>query len=202
MVVWAGLGALLVNALFAVANIGNWDHLFVFNARRKGEGGGILYELHLALAFSAPAMDLLSATLVLAVVALLVPRVLQGSFPVAAAAITFVVLLLANKVCSPQYMLSLFVFGVMTEWPMWSLVLMSVAGLVDYADAMMVLYRSHTHIPAFSWFFRTLYPWNRALRYGSIVFVLLTSLVKGCQAPSVAALLPVAGQHATTTSGP
>ncbi|MDA8315042.1 MAG: glycosyltransferase 87 family protein [Actinomycetota bacterium] len=41
MVLWAGVAALVVNAPFAVANVGNWDHFFVFNARRGG-GGGIL----------------------------------------------------------------------------------------------------------------------------------------------------------------
>ena len=178
MVVWAGLGALLVNALFAVANIGNWDHFFVFNARRGG-GGGILYELHLASALPIPAVDLLSGFLVVLAVALLVPRVLRGGSPVAAAAVTFAVLLLVNKVYSPQYMLWLFVFGVIAEWPTWSLVLMSVAGLVDYADAMMTLYLSHTHIPAFSWFFETLYPWNRALKNATVALGLMQALANG-----------------------
>ena len=175
MALWAGGVALLVNLPFAVANVGNWDHFFVFNARRGG-GGGILYELHLASTLSIPAVDVLSGILLLLVVALLVPRVLRGSSPVAAAAITFAVLLLVNKVYSPQYMLWLFVFGVIAEWPMWSVVLMSVAGLVDYADAMMTLYLSHTHSAAFLWFFQTLYPWNRALKNGSIALALFGAL--------------------------
>ena len=178
MVLWAGVTALIVNAPFAVANVGNWDHFFVFNARRGG-GGGILYELHLASALPIPAVDLLSGVLVLLAVALLVPRVLRGSSPVAAAAVTFAVLLLVNKVYSPQYMLWLFVLGVIAEWPVWSLVLMSVAGLVDYADAMMTLYLSHTHSPAFSWFFHTLYPWNRALKNGSVALGLMQALANG-----------------------
>jgi len=36
MVLWSGMAALIVNAPFAVANVGNWDHFFVFNARRGG----------------------------------------------------------------------------------------------------------------------------------------------------------------------
>ncbi|MGH8995788.1 MAG: hypothetical protein ACRDYB_07140 [Acidimicrobiales bacterium] len=178
MALWATITALLVNAPIAVMNVGNWDHFFVFNARRGG-GGGILYELHLASALPIPAVDLLSGVLVLFVVVLLVPRVLGGSSPVAAAAVTLAVLLLVNKVYSPQYMLWLFVFGVIAEWPTWSLVLMSVAGLVDYADAMMALYLSHTHSPAFPWFFRTLYPWNTALRNGAIALGLMRALTSG-----------------------
>ncbi len=178
MAVWAGVTALLVNAPFAVTNVGNWDHFFVFNARRGG-GGGVLYELHLASALPIPAVDLLSGVLVLLAVVLLVPRVLGGSSPVAAAAVTLAVLLLVNKVYSPQYMLWLFVFGVIAEWPTWSVVLMSVAGVVDYADAMMVLYLSHTHSPAFPWFFRTLYPWNTALRNCSVALGLMRALTGG-----------------------
>ncbi|MHB1504008.1 MAG: hypothetical protein ACYCTL_13100 [Acidimicrobiales bacterium] len=172
------MAALIVNAPFAVANVGNWDHFFVFNARRGG-AGGILYELHLASALPIPAVDLLSGVLVLLAVALLVPRVLRGSSPVAAAAVTFAVLLLVNKVYSPQYMLWLFVLGIIAEWPVWSLVLMSVAGLIDYADAMTALYLSHTHSPAFSWFFHTLYPWNTAIRNATVSLGLVQALPHG-----------------------
>jgi hypothetical protein len=189
MVVWAGVVALLVNAPFAVANIGNWDHFFVFNARRGG-GGGILYELHLVSTLSIPAVDVLSGVLVVLVVVLLVPQVLRGSSPVAAAAVAFAVLLLVNKVYSPQYMLWLFIFGVLAEWPVWSLVLMSVSGLVDYADAMAALHLSHTHSQAFSWFFHTLYPWNTALRNSSIALALCGGLVRRHRATLTSGDLP------------
>jgi hypothetical protein len=178
MTLWAGGAALLVNVPFAVANVSNWAHFFVFNARRGG-GGGVLYELHLASALSIPAVDFLSGALVALVVFLLVPRVLRGGTPVAAAAVAFAFLMLVNKVYSPQYMLWLFVFSVIAEWPIWSLVLMSVAGLVDYADAMATLYLSHTHSPTFSWYFQTLHPWNTALRNGSIAIGLCGALAKG-----------------------
>lgn len=121
----------------------------------------------------------MSGVLVLLAVVLLVPRALRGGSPVAAAAVTFAVLLLVNKVYSPQYMLWLFVFGVIAEWPVWSHVLMSVAGFVDYADAMMTLYLSHTHSPAFSWYFETLYPWNRALKNTTVVLGLVQALPHG-----------------------
>ena len=176
MVVWAGLVTLVVNAPFAVANVGNWDHFFVFNTRRGG-GGGILYELHLASTLSIPAVDVLSAAVVLTAAVLLVPRVLRASTsPIAAAAVAFAVLLFVNKVYSPQYMLWLFVFGFLAEWPVWSLVLMSVAGLVDYADAMTVLYLSHTKSQAFSWFFHTLYPWNTALRNATLGLAVIAGI--------------------------
>ena len=177
MGVWAGVVTLVLNTPFAVGNIGNWDHFFVFNARRGG-GGGILYDLHLASALSIPGVDVVSGVLVVVDVVVLIPRVLRGGSSMAAAAVAFAVLLLVNKVYSPQYMLWLFVFGILGEWPVWSLVLMSVAGLVDYADAMTALYLSHTHSPAFSWFFHALYPWNTVLRYFSIVVALCGGLVQ------------------------
>ena len=189
MAVWAGMVALVVNAPFAVGNLGNWDHFFVFNARRGG-GGGIFYELHLASALSIPAVDVLSGVLVVLVVVVLVPQVLRGSSPVAAAAFAFAVLLLVNKVYSPQYMLWLFIFGVLADWPVWSLVLMSVSGLVDYADAMAALHLSHPHSQACSWFFHTLYPWNTALRNSSIALALCGGLVRRHRAMLTSGDLP------------
>lgn len=175
MTLWAGGATLLINVPFAVFNFSNLAHFFVFNARRGGHSG-ILYELRLVSALSIPAVDLLSGALVALVVVLLVPRVLRGGSPVVAAAVAFTFLMLVNKVYSPQYMLWLFVFGVMAEWPVWSLVLMSVAGIVDYADAMMVLHLSHANSPTFSWFFRTVNPWNITLRYGSLALGLFGAL--------------------------
>ena len=180
MVLWSGVVTLVVNAPLAVANLGNWSHFFVFNARRGG-GGGILYELRLASMLPIAVVDLLSGALVVLAVALLVPRVLRGGSPIAASAITFAVLLLVNKVISPQYILWLFVLAVIAEWPVWSLVLMSVAGLVNYADAMMTLYLSRTHSPSFSWFFQTLYPWNRALRNVTVAAGLGQALARSPQ---------------------
>lgn len=191
MTVWGGVTALLVNVPFAVGNVGNWDHFFVFNARRGG-GGGILYELHIASALSIPSADVLSGLLVVIAAIMLVPPVLRGKSPVPAAALVFGALLLVNKVYSPQYMLWLFVFGILAEWPVWSLVLMSVAGFVDYGDAMMALYLSHTHSPAFSWFFRTVYPWNATLRYVSIGLGLVGALAEGRQRPPSKAVWPPA----------
>lgn len=163
MGLWAGSVALIVNGPFAVANFPNWSHFFVFNARRKG-GGGVLYELHIASALPMPVVDGLTGALVVVVALLLVPRVLRGGSPIVAAAIAFAFLMLVNKVYSPQYMMWLFVFGLMAEWPVWSLALMSVAGLVDYVAAMTVLYLSNVHSPAFPWFVETAYPWHRVLR--------------------------------------
>lgn len=186
MALWAGAVALLVNLPFAVTNVGNWGHFFVFNVRRGG-ASGVLYELHLASALSIPAVDVLSGVLVLLVVALLVPRVLKGDSPVAAAAVVFGVLLLVNKVYSPQYMLWLVVFALLAEWPVWTVALMSMAGLVDYADAMTALYLSHTQSPALSWFLHTLYPWNAVQRTASIAL----TLVGGWAKCGRAAMVPV-----------
>jgi hypothetical protein len=191
MAVWGGAIALVVNVPFAVGNVGNWDHFFVFNARRGG-GGGILYELHIASALSIPFADALSGLLVVTAGIMLMRPVLRGRSPIAAAAMAFAVLSLVNKVYSPQYMLWLFVFGILAEWPVWSLIVMSGAGFVDYGDAMMALYLSHTHSPAFSWFFRRVYPWNATLRYVSIGFGLVGAWAKGRERPPPVPVWPPA----------
>jgi hypothetical protein len=179
---WGGAVALVVNGPFAVGNVGNWDHFFVFNARRGG-GGGVLYQLHIASALSIPFADVLSGLLVVIAGIMLMRPVLRGESPIAAAALVFAVLMLVNKVYSPQYMLWLFVFGVLAEWPASTLVLMIVAGFVDYGDAMMALYLSHTHSPAFSWFFKTVYPSNATLRYVSIGVGLVGALARRRERP-------------------
>ncbi len=182
MILTATVTAVLVNLPFAVANVGNWSHFYVFNARRRGSGG-VLNELHLSSALSVSTVDLLSALLVLGAVGWLTPRVLRGVSPVVAAAATFAVLFLVGKVYSPQYMLWLFVLAIIAQWPAWTLVLMSVAGVVDYASSMTILYLSHTRSPAFGWFFRTIYPWNSALRNTTFALGLGWAALRG---PAVA----------------
>jgi len=73
--------------------------------------------------------------------------VLRGGSVERAAAFTFVVFLLVNKVYSPQYTLWLFVMALVAEWPGWTLLLLSVVGLADYYGTFASFYITNASVP-------------------------------------------------------
>lgn len=170
--------AVVLNVPFLLANFHGWSDFFRFNASRSG-GGGLLYEFHIATNWPISRVDAVTGVLVGAVLVALVPRVRAGRSPAAAAALGFAAFMLLNKVFSPQYMLWVFSFGVLAAWPMWTLAVVSVAGLVDYVDAMIALHLSSERSAAFAWYFRKVFPLNKMLRLGSIAVAAVASLWAG-----------------------
>ncbi len=94
--------------------------------------------------------------------------VLRGARPELAAAIAFAGFMLVNKTFSPQYMLWVLVFAIIADWPAWTFAMLAGAGLVDFANAMIVLHLASVHDPAYSWYRNGFYNVNRAIRLGSI----------------------------------
>ena len=168
----------VLNVPFLLVNFHGWSDFFRFNASRSG-GGGLLYEFHIATTWPIPAVDAVTAAVVGAVLLALVPRVRAGGSPATAAALGFAAFMLLNKVFSPQYMLWVFGFGVLAAWPVWTLALLSVAGLVDYTDAMIALHLESQHSAAFAWYYRRVFPLNKMLRLGSIGVAAVVSLRAG-----------------------
>ena len=167
MLVWAVGVGVVVNVPFAVANFGGWAHFFGFNATRGG-GGGVLSALNIDNAWPVSAVDLLSAVLVLGVMALLAWRVLRGLGPEVAAGIAFGVFMLINKTYSPQYTLWVYVYAIVAEWPLWSLAGLALAGVADFANAMIVLNMIAAKDTGIGWYLAWLYPLNRALRLSAM----------------------------------
>ncbi|MGH9017607.1 MAG: glycosyltransferase 87 family protein, partial [Acidimicrobiales bacterium] len=151
---------LVVNVPFAVARFHVWSDFFRFNADRRGNGG-IFYALHLASTWPTSVVDALSAGVVLVVMVLAGMRVLGGGSPAYAAAAAFATFMLVNKVFSPQYMLWVLVFGLLAEWPVWTLAVVTVAGLVDFTNAMTTLHLLATDNSGFGWYFRWIFPLDR-----------------------------------------
>jgi len=166
---------LIVNVPFAIARFRIWSDFFRFNASRRG-GGGIFFALHLVSGWPTTAVDALSAAVVLVVMVLLARRVLQGGTPTFAAAAAFATLMLVNKVFSPQYMVWVLVYALLAEWPGWTLAVITVAGLVDFANAMTTLHLVSTHAPTFGWYFHWIFPLDRLLELGSIFCGVVASL--------------------------
>lgn len=84
--------------------------------------------------------------------------------------------MLFNKVFSPQYMLWVFAYALVASWPGWSLASLTVAGLVDFADAMIILHMVAVRSPDFPWYFHTVFPLNKLLRVAAISSGLAGSL--------------------------
>jgi hypothetical protein len=113
-------------------------------------------------------VDALSAAVVLVVMVLLARQVLHGATPAFAAAASFATLMLVNKVFSPQYMLWVLVFALIAEWPGWTLAVITMAGLLDFADAMITLHLVSTHDPGFGWYLRWIFSLDRIVVLGAI----------------------------------
>jgi hypothetical protein len=175
MVATATLTALILNLPFALANFAGWADFFSFNATR-GADVGLLFELHLVSAWPIALVDAVSALLVLAAIVVLALWVLRGVPVATAAAAALAFMMLMNKVFSPQYMLWVFVFGLLAGWPGWTLASVTAAGLADYANAMITLHFVSIHARVFAWYFRTVFPLNRALRMVAVACGLLASI--------------------------
>jgi uncharacterized membrane protein len=192
MVAASAVTAVVVNVPFAIANFAGWDDFFSFNASRGGEGG-LLFQLHLVSDWSVSAVNALSVVLVLAAVALLAWWVWRGAPTMLAAAAAFAFFMLLNKVFSPQYMLWVFVFGLLALWPGWTLAAVTVAGLIDFTNAMITLHLLAVHSPSWPWYFQTVYPLNRALRSTAIACGTVASVWLAWRAPTARWRLSMSG---------
>lgn len=183
MLVAAAVTALVLNLPFALANFAGWTDFLRFNATR-GAGDGLLLELHVASAWPIAAVDAVSALIVLAVVVALARWVLRGAPVLTTAAAALAFFMLMNKVFSPQYMLWVFVFALLAEWPGWALAAIAFAGLTDYANAMITLHLVAVRSHDFPWYFTTVFPLNRAVRMAAIASGLLGSTWLAWRSPS------------------
>jgi hypothetical protein len=175
MAAYAIVTALLLNVPFAIARFGVWSDFFRFNAKRRG-GGGIFYALHLDRSWPTNAVDALSVVVVVAVMVILGRRVLQGASPAFASAAAFATLMLVNKVFSPQYMLWVLVYALVAEWPIWTLAVITMAGLIDFANAMTTLHLVSIHNPGFNWYFHWIFPLDRLVVLAAIFCGLVASV--------------------------
>lgn len=161
--------AVLVNVPFAVGNFKNWVYFFTFNAQR-GLAADI-YNNAWIHGISTAAANAFSLAVVVLVVLWAMWRVYRGTRVIDAAALTFTVFLFVNKVYSPQYTLWMLVFVVLAEWPVWTYLVLTLAGIADYVNSFTVLHLITTKSPAAGWYVNHLFFVGVAYRYVSLLAV-------------------------------
>jgi hypothetical protein len=183
-----------LNVPFAAAGYHNWTFFLSFNAARSGVGIiGLVGQ-------NVKVEDTVIAAAVLIAMFVGIRAVLRGGSVERAAIITFVVFLLLNKVYSPQYTLWLFVMALVAEWPIWTLVLLTIAGLVDYYGTFATLYVTNASVApsqASSWWAHEVAPWVSRVRYFFVVASAVGASTLGSElvaARSATAEAPVGGK--------
>lgn len=162
LVGWFVAVCVVLNVPFAISGYHNWTFFLSFNAARSGVGIiGLVGQ-------NVKVEDTVIAAAVLIAMFVGIRAVLRGGSVERAAVITFVVFLLLNKVYSPQYTLWLFVMALIAEWPIWTLILLTVAGLVDYYGTFATLYLTNASVApsqASTWWAQVVAPWVSRVRY-------------------------------------
>ena len=122
---------LALNIPFALLNFSNWSLFFRFNAVRP-----MVADLWSTVPFlshlTVGQVDGFSLVTVLIAALLGLRAVAHGARTRVVVAAVFGVFFVVNKVFSPQYMLWMLVSAVVAEWPVWTLGVLTLGGLVDF----------------------------------------------------------------------
>ncbi len=142
--------SLVINLPFAIGNLKNWSYFFTYNAGR-GLGADI-YANEWVHGVSTATANVFSLSVVVITVLYLMWRVYKGGRIIDATALTFTVFLFVNKVYSPQYTLWLLVLAIFAEWPIWTYIVITLAGLTDYVNSFTVLQLISSKSSSASWY--------------------------------------------------
>lgn len=167
----------VINIPFAVGNFRNWSYFFTFNAVRPL--GGDLYNNPWIHGISVPTANLVSFLVVAVAVFFFMWRVFRGQRVVDATAYTVVIFFFVNKVYSPQYTLWVFVLLILAEWPIWTYLILSIAGLVDYVNSFSTLYLLTVKSPAAGWYVGHLFGLGLLFRYVALATSGIAAAISG-----------------------
>lgn len=161
----------LVNLPMMARAPSNWAWFFRFNAERP-VGSDLWWLLRLAPGLSIRQVDAFSLMVVLLAATLALAAMRFGLRAREATALVFVVFLAVNKVFSPQYMLWAYTVAILAEWPVWTLAVLTVGGLVDAVNTfgafLTAFDRTHGHRGQGAWW-AAFYPWGIGVRYGALL---------------------------------
>ena len=155
--------SVIINLPFAYGNFSNWSYFFSYNAGR-GLGADI-YANEWIHGVSISAANFFSLGMVVLATLYFMWRVYRGGRVVEAAALTFTVFLFFNKVYSPQYTLWVFVLAILAEWPVWTTIIITLAGLADYVNSFSVLYLLTSKSSGAGWYVGHVFFVGVAYRY-------------------------------------
>lgn len=165
----AVLTAAVVNVPFIVLAFHNWTYFWTFNSGRT-EHADLLSWLGLLQHHPASTANAVLVVVTVAAGTAGLVAVWRRASPAHVAAVVFFVYMLFQKVNSPQYTLWLVAFAAIDEWDPWTIVALSLAGLVDYAGAAIHIELVRDHSNLGYWYVQHLYDKDQALR-------LITTLV-------------------------
>ena len=161
---------LALNLPTLLAAPAGWLWFWRFNALRPLRGD-LWTTLHVAGLLTTSQWNAVTLALVMTAAGAALWGMSRGLGTRAATAIVLVVFLSLNKVWSPQYMLWVFAVACVAEWPPWTLLVLSVSGLIDWVNLYLTLpsvrlQRGGTSLlPSWS----ALYPWGVGFRYVGVV---------------------------------
>jgi len=161
--------SLLVNLPFMLGNFANWSFFYTFNAGR-GLGADIYFNpwVH---GLTTGEADAFSLAVTLAAVGYWLWRMVRDASVSAAlaASVTFAIFLFVNKVYSPQYILWLLVYAILAEWPLWTIVLVTAGGVIDYVNSFTEMYLIQSHARVLPWYTLHVFYVGILFRYAAIL---------------------------------
>ena len=157
--------SLAVNLPTLLAAPAGWLWFWRFNALRPPTGD-LWTTLHLAGLFTVPQWNAVTLALSLAAAGAALWAMSRGLGPRAATAIVLVAFFTVNKVWSPQYILWIYAMACAAEWPLWTLVVVTGTGLLDWLNGYLALGFMQLQPQGESRlaFWPSVYPWGVALR--------------------------------------
>ncbi len=166
--VWAfGAASVVMNVPFMIANFPNWALFYTFNAGRAL--GADIYSNRWIHGIPISAANLFSLLVTVIAVVWLALRVYQGGRVPEATAYAFTIFLFVNKVYSPQYTIWLMAFALLADWPVWTLLLLTLSGIADYINSFTEIHFIYTQSSALSWYTREIFNLGLLFRYSALI---------------------------------
>lgn len=169
--------SVVANVPFMVAAFHNWLYFWRFNSLRN-DHSGLLCWLHILSHASLGTTNAVLSAIVLVAAAIGAVAIWRGAWVAHVAAVVFFVFMLMEKVYSPQYTLWLVVFALIAEWEPWTIAVLSVMGLVDYANAAVHIALVAHHSSLLRWYDQHIYNSNQGLRLMTILVVTAVTLYR------------------------
>jgi uncharacterized membrane protein len=179
----ATVASVVVNVPFMVLAFHNWSYFWSFNASRNNHSG-LLCWLHILSNTRLGPTNAVLTAITLAALAIGAIAVWRSARVAHVAALVFFVFMLIEKVYSPQYTLWLVMFALIAGWELWTIAVLSVMGLVDYADAAVHIKLVNHHSTLLHWYDHHIYDANQGLRLMTILVVALAMAYRRTRQPA------------------
>ena len=161
----------VVNLPFAIPAFHNWLWFWTFNERRNGNAD-LLHWLHILHMTNVSTVNRVLGAIVLVAVVAGAVAIRRGTPVARTAALVFLVFMLMEKIYSPQYTLWILVYGLLADWDLWTIVALTLIGLVDDANAAVHIALVHDQAPkALRWYDRNILPREQGVRLVGMIAI-------------------------------